>query len=180
MKRIGISGHRPNRLGGYNWDSQINTSIRSYFRDILTELLEQSDETYTVISGVALGFDQYIADVVIKLKKEYKGRIFLEAAIPFRDQYTVWSPADIDRYFKILENADYLYYVDTLPGYKLEGVPEGGYHIQKLHLRNKYVVDTMDIGLVLYNGHSKGGTFGFIEYSKKRVKELVVTLTSSI
>lgn len=181
MKRIGVSGHRPNRLGGYDWDNQYNKAIRSYFRDVLTELLEQSvDEKYTVISGMALGFDQFIADVVVQLKEKYKGRLFLEAAIPFYNQHTVWQEHDVSRYQYLLDNVDSLFYVDSLPSYEIEEVPQREYHVKKLFKRNEYIVDTMDFGLALYNGSSEGGTASFIKYAEKKAKQVIVVSTNSI
>lgn len=180
MLRVGVSGHRPNRLGGYVWESQFNHSIRRFIRDFLIEILENTTESYTVVTGMDLGFDQFVADVAIKLKEKYKGRLFVEAAIPFRNQPDIWNSEQRERYYKLLESVDALYYVDTLVGYDDPVVYCGEFSIRKLFNRNMYIVDTMDKGLALYNGYSEGGTSHFVAYAKNLGKQVIVREPNNI
>jgi hypothetical protein len=52
--KIMITGHRPNKLGGYN-NSPIQERIRAWIRTQLTDRLSNEP---VLISGMALGVDQ--------------------------------------------------------------------------------------------------------------------------
>ena len=102
---------------------------------------------------MALGADQYFANVCIKLK------IPFIAAIPFIGQEAVW-PAESKRIYKIiLAKAESQHIVS-----------EGGYSAAKLQLRNEWMVNNCDLLLGIYNGDKSGGTFNCIEYAKKRTR----------
>jgi len=172
--KIGVSGHRPTKLGGYSWDAEFNRRIREYYKVILRSVLDNgSVDSIQLLSGMALGFDQYMAQVVIDLRNDYKGRLELWAIVPSLCQDNFWRKEDVKRYSEQLEVADKLIIVDTLKEYSIPGVTEGEYDVRKLEKRNRYIADKMDKGLVLFDG-TKGGTCNFVRYAENIGKELII------
>lgn len=171
---ICFTGHRPQKLGGYDYNNAFNQKIRIEIRDIVTALLKNNlYEDFHFIFGGALGVDQFSYDVVEGLKKEYpEKKIILEVAIPFKDQPNSWhNMKDRFRYYNQLMRADILTYVDTLDKYSLGNV--GEYDVRKMQLRNKYMVDNSDVVIAVWDGIPKGGTYNCIKYADKSNKSVI-------
>jgi uncharacterized phage-like protein YoqJ len=111
------------------------------------------------ISGMAIGFDQLAARACI-----YLG-IPLVAALPAKGQPERWPEAMQKLYYKILDRAAEIVYIDTVPGYN-----SGRNFIEKLFIRNRWIVDKSDRILAYYDGSHKGGTFHTISYAEKNMK----------
>jgi uncharacterized phage-like protein YoqJ len=142
------TGHRPDKLGGYSIEVFKNLVLLS--EDYL-KLLKPDK----VISGMALGWDQALAEATINLN------ISLLCAIPFVGQETVWKEESKIKYNIILNKANTIYYVD-----------KDGYAPEKLQIRNEWMVDNADLVLALWNG-SSGGTYNCIKYAKRRFKPIL-------
>lgn len=121
----------------------------------------QKLEPTTVISGMALGWDQAIALAAIELS------IPLIAAVPFSTQDANWNEGDKERWEGILFQTQQIIYVDRLPDYATAGVEMGAYHPAKLQKRNQWMVDNCNQILALYDDSGKGGTFNCLEYAKQ-------------
>jgi len=174
MIRIGFSGHRPNKLGGYNWDAPLNQRIRKNVEVQVVDIINQNPkETKFVFEfGGALGFDQFCFDVVFKIKELYAHtnpeiEITLELAIPFFNQYKVWTNLeDVQRYLLQKKIADIVTYVDKLGDYKVKGATAGKYKFEKMQKRNEYIDNNVDILIAMWDG-SDGGTKNCIDYAKE-------------
>ena len=176
MKTVCFTGHRPNKLGGYNWNSKKNILIRNCIKNEILILLEKySNEEFHFICGGALGFDQFAAECVIELRKLYPNRITLEIAVPFKNQPNKWfNKSDIERYYNQLKLADKVTYVDRLPDYGVKGFKEDEYSVLKLNIRNNYMVDNSGIVIAYWDGSKSGtGTGNCINYAKKKGKEII-------
>lgn len=137
------TGHRPNKLGGYEWNS-----IQQGILERTTEELLRLKPSL-VVSGMALGFDQILACIALEHK------IPLLAAVPFRGQEQAW-PEDSQRYYRnILADAAEVVYVC-----------DGGYAPNKMQRRNEWMVDNCDLLLACWDG-SPGGTGNCIRYATK-------------
>lgn len=154
MKILSATGHRPNKLGGY--DTETKDGLVSF-----AELVIMEWQPEKIISGVALGWDMAIATAAINCG------IDLVCAVPFRDQWKRWTSDDIKAYQEILKKADQIVYVDELEGYECSEVSIGKYHIEKMQLRNKWMVDNSDGILALWNA-TPGGTKNCVDYAKTR------------
>ena len=174
---ICFTGHRPNKLGGYDYKNIKNKKIRRKIYDTLRELIENYEGIQVhFISGGALGIDQFAFDVCdfIINKTKYDKLYINEIAIPFKDQPNAWfKQEDKDRYFGQIEKADKVTYVDTLEGYKRTNIPEGKYNAYKMQLRNEYMVDNADIVIAVWNGDKKGGTYNCVKYAEKLGKRII-------
>ena len=63
MKTVCFTGHRPNKLGGYNWNSEKNILIRNCIKNEIVNLLRKyPNEDFHFICGGALGFDQFATE----------------------------------------------------------------------------------------------------------------------
>ncbi len=143
------TGHRPPKLGGYD--------VKTFKRLVkLAKSWLSEREVTKVISGLALGWDQALAEAALQLN------IPLVAAVPFEGQELQWPVESQQRYITLLRQA----------GEKIV-VSEGGYHPAKMHLRNEWMVDHCDVVLALYNGEKMGGTHSCVKYARKCGKTII-------
>lgn len=145
---IAGTGHRPNKLGGYYSGNPIQTYVRNETRRILEELKPDSG-----ISGMALGFDQILAEIFVELS------IPFIAAVPFVGQEGRWPAASQQHYAKLLSVAK-----DVVV------VCEGGYAAWKMQRRNEWMVEQLeepeDRLLACWDG-SAGGTGNCVSYANE-------------
>lgn len=140
---VAFTGHRPDKLGGYKLP---NDTYIKVCRDIDWLLKELNPEK--VISGMALGVDQWAANIAYKL-----GIPFV-AAIPFEGQELAWPEAS-QKTYRILRK---LASEEVI-------VSSGGYSADKMQIRNIWMVDNCDSLIAVWDG-SKGGTGNCVEYAK--------------
>ncbi len=148
---VSFTGHRPDKLGGYELP---NPTYLKVCKDIDRTLKELKVEK--VISGMALGVDQWAASIAIKL-----GIPFV-AAVPFLGQEGMWPNQSKKIYKFLLDKAGEIVIVN-----------EGGFTAKKLQLRNEWMVDNCDVLIAVYNGDDKGGTANCVRYAKEKKKEIV-------
>jgi uncharacterized phage-like protein YoqJ len=148
---IGITGHRPKTLGGYN----IPNPTYNFVLSETEKFLRQSEAT-KIVTGMCIGYDQWVAQLAMKL------HIPFIAAVPFIGQELLWPKENQTLYRKILSQAD-----------QVEIVSPGGFASWKMHARNRWIVDHSDVMLAAFDG-SKGGTFNCIEYAKEQKKQIKI------
>lgn len=148
---VAFTGHRPDKLGGYVLPNPTYKSICAKIETALKELKPEK-----VISGMALGIDQWAANIAFKL-----GIPFL-AAVPFIGQDGKW-PLESRRIYKIL----------LARATETVIVSEGAYAAAKLQVRNEWMVDQLqnpdDVLIACWDG-SKGGTGNCVAYAEKQKK----------
>lgn len=142
--RLCVTGHRPDKLGGYEV-----TSRRALGCFAVESLHRAGPEL--VITGMALGWDQAIAGACVMLD------IPFIAAVPFKGQERPWPHDAKVRYDLLLERAREVVHVcDVL-------TPTA----RAMQIRNEWMVDRADSVLALWNG-TFGGTHNCIAYAKKQ------------
>jgi uncharacterized phage-like protein YoqJ len=142
------TGHRPNKVGGYSQEA----SSKLYYlaKDWLA--VNKPDK---VISGMALGWDQALANAAYVLD------IPFVAAVPFAGQQQAW-PEESRQFFDFLLGA----------AEEIVIVSDGGYAPWKMQVRNEWMVDHCDTVLALWDGNN-GGTGNCIKYANKVGKPIV-------
>mgnify|MGYP001212151880 CR=1 FL=1 len=136
------TGHRLDKLGGYaSWAYNLLVQLAVM---ILSALKPKK-----VISGMAIGWDQALAEAAVKL-----GIPFV-AAIPFKGQESRWPKESQKKYHELLARAAEV--VDTSNGQP--------YHPRRMQVRNEWMVDNSDLVVALFNG-TKGGTYNCVKYAK--------------
>lgn len=152
---ICVTGHRPDKIYGYN----IYTDSWRILKDKLKEILIRNncDEA---ITGMALGVDTVFALAVLELQNEgYK--IKLHCAIPCQGHASVWRKESVDLYNYILRQADIVKLVTDAP-----------YQTWMMQKRNEYMVDLADKIIAVWDG-SKGGTYNCVQYAYRCKKDVI-------
>lgn len=147
---LGVSGHRPSLLGGYEIPNPTYDRILIAAEKALLELAPEK-----IITGMALGFDTWIAELAIKL-----GIPFV-AAVPFINQEVRWHQESQEHYRGLLKLAD-----------SISVVSPGEYAAWKMQTRNQFIVDQSDTMLACYNGDQSGGTYNCLQYARQQNKEI--------
>lgn len=147
---VAFTGHRPNKLsGGYKLPNPTYTKICQEIEAALKEMKPEK-----VISGMALGVDQWAAYIAYRLN------IPFVAAIPFERQESKWPQQSQETYHKLVKLATEQVIVSP-----------GGYSADKMQTRNKWMVDHCDKLIAIWDG-SSGGTGNCIQYAKSVNKEI--------
>jgi len=146
--KIAITGHRPDKLGGYN-----NNSIEELVKDHIKDLFYLLKPTF-IWSGMALGVDQWAAELAIKLSIPFK------AAVPFEGQESRWPLKSQEKYRELLKCSQEIIVVSP-----------GGYAPWKMQKRNEYMVDRADVVVAVWDG-SSGGTKNCVEYAVSQDKTI--------
>lgn len=171
MITVCFTGHRPDKLGGYDWNTEINFKIiKALGRKIEDVLLIEGARTF--IFGGALGIDQMAFELVYQKNYDFHD-IKMIMAVPFQNQAIKWfNKKDVDRYVSQLKRANEIVFVDTLPQYRCNLAPLGEYHPVKMQKRNEYMVDNSDIVIAVWDG-SKGGTGNCVKYAQSKGKNII-------
>lgn len=152
-KTFCFTGHRPNKLYGYDKTSDGNVKLRTTLKDaiIYSHLIYGIDN---FISGMAQGWDLWAAEIVLDLQK-YLPNIKLICAIPCKGHKDSF-PEDVqDIYDTIIEMADY---VHNVTGIK--------YFPRCMQIRNEWMVNN-SIGYIAGWNGTRGGTYNCLEYAEK-------------
>lgn len=155
-----FTGHRPQNLPfGFNEADERCVFLKEQLERKITDLVINKHVT-NFITGMALGVDMYAAEIVLKLKEIYP-TITLECAIPCELQPAKWPEGFRNRYFEIAAKCD------------KETMLQTKYTSDCMQKRNKYLVDSCDILLAIWDG-KKSGTGNTVSYAKEMGKEVLV------
>ena len=88
--RISVTGHRPNKLYGYNIFSREWMSLKEEFKKLLVD-----NHCTEAITGMALGVDTVFALAVLELQDEGYN-IKLHCAIPCRNHSCKWNGESVE------------------------------------------------------------------------------------
>jgi uncharacterized phage-like protein YoqJ len=147
---IAFTGHRPDKLGGYVLPNPTYIKVCQEIDKALKKLKPQQ-----IISGMALGIDQWAANIAIK------NNIPFIAAVPFLGQEGKWNLDLRKTYCILLRKA--AEQVIVCPG---------AYSVEKMQIRNEWMVDRCDLLIAVWDG-TKGGTGNCVDYAKKINKEIL-------
>jgi len=153
--RIMVTGHRPNKLFGYNIRDPQYDDIRTFFRAIFKKAQDKYD-LVTAVSGMALGVDSIFAQEALAMN------IPLFAYVPFKGQESIWNEKDRTEYKRLLERATDVRVVSSVNKNDKSTV------VKALLKRNEEMVDNSDLMLAVWNGDSSGGTYQCIQYALKK------------
>lgn len=154
-----FTGHRPKSLP---FGSREDAAGCIRMKALLTESAEREivEEGVThFISGMAMGVDIYAAETVLKLKEKYP-QVTLECAIPCAAQTARWPESWQKRYFDILAVCD------------KETLLQTAYTADCMIRRNRYMVDSSDVVIAVWNG-TKSGTGNTVCYAQEKNKKVL-------
>ncbi len=158
MSTVAFTGYRPEKMPfTENKHDEHYRRFREKQLQAINRLIELGYTNF--ISGVAQGFDTWVAEDVLDLKKKNKV-LTLECAIPFPDQAKAWPLSEQRRRYKILTSSDTSYIISDK------------YSRDCFFARNRYMVDKADVVVCAYDGQ-KGGTAYTVDYALKHDKIVI-------
>lgn len=161
---IGFTGHRPNKLGGYD------LSAKGYqlLQEDLETYIKRNLDVFDVVvghSGLALGGDTIWSKAILSMKEKHPGRVLLHAEIPMMEQADAWfKQSDIDFWHEQVERADFKSVYGSLAGHS--DSERKKLAAKFLNIRNEGMLDHSTVLLALHDGTS-GGTGNAVAYAKK-------------
>ncbi len=156
-----FTGHRPQNLPWRFDESDPRClALKVRLKKAIQQVIEHS--VIHFITGMALGVDQWAAELVIELKQAHSDRgITLEAVLPCEDQTKKWRREEIERYREILKRCDLV-----LPLQK-------SYTRDCMVRRNRYMADHSQFVIAVWDGQPSG-TGGTVRYAKGLDKTVIV------
>lgn len=154
-----FTGHRPDKLGGYDDNNDTARKVKAALASRIKTLVEQGCIEF--ISGGALGVDTWAAEIVLEFKKA-QPQIKLTVAKPFPSQDRMWPQVSKDRFKVFCDAADQV--VDVCPD---------PYDPAKMMERNRWMVDRADYVIAVWDG-STGGTGNCVKYARKKDKQIIL------
>ncbi len=158
---ISLTGHRPDKLAGYDLSKPYYTRLRNR----LIAIIEHSLAKYDIVechSGMALGADTVWAQAIVYCKEKYgSDKIKFVAEIPDYNQPSRWLQESKDEWSRLMS------YADSVNTYQLNN---GRSYAYVLNQRNIGMIKTCDILIAIYDGVSTGGTANGVKDGKKMGK----------
>lgn len=174
---IALTGHRPNKLGGYNLNTPEYDALQKDFEQYIRVMARKYDVIWGH-TGLALGGDSIWGKAILAMKKELPEQVKLYAECPFMNQSDVWfKQSDKDLWQELIDNADDITVYDPdMVEYKKSHTDREnkGRAAQYLQVRNVGMIEHADILLALYNGDATGGTANAVHYAQKINKPITI------
>lgn len=143
---LGVTGHRDLSHS----EEEIKTELKKIFL--------QLNPTY-VITGMAVGFDQIVAEVCREMKIKYI------AALPFKEPEKIWAPKHKKRFWNLLRSATIIKYIN-----------DGGFEKWKYLKRDEWIADKSDQLVSYLDGRKSGGTFHTVQYFQSTKKSPIINI----
>ena len=141
---VAFTGHRPDKLGGWDPLHPVVDRVKKAIHDYLVRTWPSQ-----VISGMALGVDQWAAQIAVDLGIPYI------AAVPCDDMDATWPLPSQQRFKVLLTKAS-----------TVVTVSPGPFKPWKLQRRNVWMVDHCDRLAAVHDG-TGGGTYNCIAYAEQ-------------
>jgi len=160
MKAASFTGHRPERLGGYDKTAPKNQKVIEFLKSAIERARDQGYEEF--VSGGALGVDQWAAQVVLDLGLK------LCIALPFAKYGENW-PLESQQYLEELKKKASRVVVVCEGEYFENGKAQ----TWKNHERNKWMKDNSELVIAVWDGKPEGGTASACKGAKKAGKTFI-------
>jgi uncharacterized phage-like protein YoqJ len=147
---LGVTGHRPDKLGDWDPLHPVVARVKKGLRDAIATNWPEH-----LVTGMALGTDTWAAETCLEL-----GVPFI-AALPCDDMTAMWRPFAKERWFTLCSKAK-----------EVVVVSPGPYKPWKMQKRNEWVVDHCDVLMSVFDG-SPGGTYNCLEYAAQVGRALI-------
>jgi len=152
---VALTGHRPDKLAGYDLTAPFYTALRDWLVHIITTGLDRHPHL-TLHSGLALGADTVWSEAILQMRRAHPERIEFVAEVPVMTQSSRW-PADRDKAFweTQVTNAD------------LVNIYAESYSPMAMQLRNEGMIGAAQLVLAVWDGTS-GGTGHAVRFAEQR------------
>lgn len=158
--KCAFTGHRPQRFSfGFDEGDERCIRLKEMLRQEIAKQIHHGVDTF--YSGMALGVDQWAAQLVLELKAEHS-QIKLAAVLPCETQANRWSVEQRRRYFdEILPRCDEVILL------------QGAYTSDCMFKRNRWLVEHAEHLLAVYDGSGKGGTAYTVNYAREKQRAIL-------
>jgi len=112
-------------------------------------------------SGMALGVDQWAAEIVLEMKKTHPA-VRLIGVRPCETQADSWSVEQRERHYNTLAQCDDVVTLQTR------------YTRSCMFERNRYLIDHAGHLLAVYDGGSDGGTAYTVKYARQQGRRVTI------
>lgn len=154
---LGITGHRLDKLFGFDMNRPEYRNMRTFFARLFLEW-----QVGTVICGGALGTDLLAVEEIIWLNQVTKDAAYdgveigaeIKIAAPFPGYDSRWNKDDRENLARLQKYCNIVYVSDHYTPYAYQK-------------RNEYIVDRCDVLLAIWDG-SASGTKNCIDYAVKQ------------
>lgn len=147
-KTFMFTSHRPQSLGGFG-ENELNEWVQAALRLACARL--RSRGFRRAISGMALGTDPWGAEAAMD------AGLRVVAAVPCRDQQSVWPLESQTRYLRLLRQCSEVEYVHDEP-----------YVRGCLQERNSWMLDRAELMVAVWDGLRSGGTWDTVSKVRAR------------
>lgn len=155
--KIMITGHRPNKLGGYDPENPTALHVKDQIRSTLQNLVDNHGKDIELITGMAQGTDQWYATIGME---EFK--LDVHAYIPFDGQESRWPDHAKRIYRYILSECKTVSIISDKPSRNA------------FLKRNTEMVNDCDLAIAVWNGDLKSGTGSTVQKLRKAGKLVIV------
>lgn len=153
MLTVAFTGYRPDKMPFQESENDASClAFRKSLSAVISRLIERGAVHF--VSGMAMGFDIWAAEEVLK-QKEKAPQLQLECAIPFPSQADTWQKEYKKRRERILKEAD------------SSVILSKEYTKDCFFERNRYMVDKADVVVCAYDGQ-RGGTAYTVNYALEK------------
>lgn len=153
---LGVAGHRPQRLGGFEQTNPTRDLVVEKLRELLARL-NSNPPGIIVEVGMALGVDFWTCSLCTELGIPYV------AVVPFKGAESKWSRQVQEQYNQLLRGASKVVYVSEPP-----------YEPRKMLIRNEWLVEHADKVLVVWTGERSGT--GHVAYTAVKAGKPTIML----
>ena len=161
---VAFTGYRPSKLPfGDDYESKKAIVLKLGLYNVVDRLMRKNYRYF--MNGGAMGSDLLAAEAVIDVKKDNKrlGKYITNYfCLPCHDHTKQWTQKEKNRLEALMNESSICFYVSDKP-----------YYSGCMQVRNKYMVDTADVLVAVYDG-KPGGTHNTVEYAKKRNKKIII------
>jgi len=159
IMQIGVTGHRPPKLGGYDDNRNRSPRIKQAGRALIEKMQSEGYEPHFHV-GMALGVDTWAAEVCIDMGIPFTAHLPMS-----RDaQSSKWPEESKERYLRVLESADSEHICH----------PEETNYVLAMYKRNTHMIEASDMMWAVYDGSEKGGTAHAVKAAVKKSKPTLI------
>lgn len=168
---IALTGHRPQKLGGWDIDTPAYLTLQKDLERIIDEYIAH-DTVVHCHSGLALGADTVWSKAILSARKHYPNNVKFHAEIPMPEQPTKWfRKEDVDFWYEQTSTADF----HRVYGELTSAADESSRRrraAQLLKERNVGMISAADVVIAVHDG-SKGGTYHAVNIARKQGKHVI-------
>lgn len=149
---IALTGHRPNKLAGYNMSAPFYKRLRQQLMAVIAQKLETHD-VVVCHCGMALGADIVWGEAIANMRFKFGSRVRFVAHIPCHNQESRWPQASQDHYHAVLNHSD-----DSV-------IYHDSYTPSCMQDRNVGMIRNSDLLIAIWDG-TPGGTGNTVRAAK--------------